>query len=382
MGARLSGIVAVAAAIVCFAGAPVRAQMWLERAGADSVVAGPAGVRGVVVWSHGRSVWSEDSEAPSPLYLSTLRDAGFDVLRFNRMRRSDTLEASAAQLAREAEDLKRHGYRRVVLAGQSFGGFLSLIAAGRTDAVDAVIATAPAAYGSFTESPQTWRLNAEAFYPLLQQVRSARVFLAFFHGDGFDPGGRGDRSQAILRARGLPHLVVDQPVDLVGHAASANGLFVRRFGECLVRFAEAPPSVDDPACESGWGRRTGTVSASSVARGGIAALVGRWIGFYPNGRDVDLTIDAGTGGRVTMTYRLGAGVEPGLAPETVRREGRTDGDALVFDEPGRNLLRLTPRPDGRLSLQWTAREGGARLDATLARTAPGDRVADARPDER
>jgi pimeloyl-ACP methyl ester carboxylesterase len=382
MASRLVGIVAVAAALVFGGGTPVGAQMWMEPAGAERAVAGPAVARGVVVWSHGRSVWSEDSEAPSPLYLTTFREAGFDVLRFNRMRRSDTLEASAAQLAREAQDLRQRGYRRVVLAGQSFGGFLSLMAAGRTDAIDAVIATAPAAYGSFTESPDTWRLNAEAFYPLLKQVRSARVFLAFFHGDGFDPGGRGERSQEILRTRGLPHLVVDQPVDLVGHAASANGLFVRRFGDCLLRFADAPPSAGDPTCESGWGRRTRAVQASSVARGGLAAHVGRWVGFYANGRDLDLTVDPGEGGRVTMTYRLGAGVEPGHPPETVRRDGRLDGDALVFDEPGRNLLRLAPRPDGRLSLLWTAREGGARLDATLVRTAPGDRFADASLNER
>lgn len=381
MRARLFGIVAVVAALG-FGGPPAGAQMWLEPASADRAVAGPATARGVVVWSHGRSVWSEDSEAPSPLYLATLREAGFDVLRFNRMRRSDTLEASAAQLARETQELRRRGYRRVVLAGQSFGAFLSLMAAGRTDAVDAVIATAPAAYGSFTESPETWRLNADAFYPLLEQVRTARVFLAFFHGDGFDPGGRGERSLDILRARGLPHLVVDQPTDLVGHAASANGLFVRRFGACLVRFAESAPTAADPACESGWGRRTRSAQASTVARGGLSAWLGRWGGFYVNGRDVEVSVEPADGGRATMTYRLGPGLEPGLAAETVVREGRIDGEALVFDEPGRNVLKMLPRPDGRMTLLWTAREGGARLDATLVRTAPGNRVADASAGDR
>jgi len=359
---------------------PTRAQMWLEVASPDRSVSGPATARGVVVWSHGRSVWSEDSEAPSPLYLTTFREAGFDVMRFNRMRRSDTLEASAAQLAREAQDLRRRGYRRIVLAGQSFGAFLSLMAAARTDMIDAVVATAPAAYGSFTESPETWRLNAEAFYPLLQDVRSARVFLAFFHGDGFDPGGRGQRATEILRLRGLPHLVIDQPVDLIGHAASANGLFVRRFGECLIRFADASPSASDPACESGWGRRTRVMPTTSATRGGIAAFAGRWGGFYMNGRDVDINVEPGDAGRVSMTYRLGPGLEPDLGPETVRREGRLDGETLVFDEPGRNVLKLAARPDGRLSLAWTAREGGARLDAMLVRTAPGDRMARATPD--
>ena len=78
MASRLVGIVAVAAALVFGGGTPVGARMWLEPAGAERAVAGPAVARGVVVWSHGRSVWSEDSEAPSPLYLTTFREAGFD----------------------------------------------------------------------------------------------------------------------------------------------------------------------------------------------------------------------------------------------------------------------------------------------------------------
>jgi len=56
--------------------------------------------------------------------------------------------------------LKHRGYRRVVLAGQSFGAFISLIAAGHSGAVDTVIGTAPAAYGSAQSDPTGYPLNA------------------------------------------------------------------------------------------------------------------------------------------------------------------------------------------------------------------------------
>jgi pimeloyl-ACP methyl ester carboxylesterase len=99
---------------------------------------GPQRAIGVVVWNHGRSIDAEDHESPTPLYLRVLRDSGWDVLRFDRLRDGDTLSRSTERLVDIAAGLKRRGYRHVVLAGQSFGAFLALTAADDTDAVDAV----------------------------------------------------------------------------------------------------------------------------------------------------------------------------------------------------------------------------------------------------
>jgi hypothetical protein len=194
--------------------------------------------------------------------------------------------------------------------------------------------------------------------------------MAFFHGDEYDPGGRGARSEEILAARGLAGLVVDQPADLAGHGAAGTGLFVRRFADCLVRFAERAPRPGDPRCESGWGRAADDPAPLAVAAGGTgpAALAGHWRGFYVNGREIALTVGLAGDGTAHMDYALGDGVLPGQEAETTRRAGREDGDgALVFDEPGLNRLRLAPRPDGRATLVWTARDGAARLEATMSR---------------
>ncbi|HEX2152162.1 MAG TPA: alpha/beta hydrolase [Stellaceae bacterium] len=149
---------------------------------------GPGKAKGVVVWSHGRSITTEDSKSPTPAYLQALRDDGWDVLRFNRLSRGDTLTDSTRRLVDHTAMLKRKGYRQVVLAGQSFGAFLSLMAADASPQVDAVVATAPAAYGSFDEFYDSWRLNATKLYPLLERVQRARVMMFYFHGDNFDPG--------------------------------------------------------------------------------------------------------------------------------------------------------------------------------------------------
>jgi pimeloyl-ACP methyl ester carboxylesterase len=231
--------------------APARAASWLAPAGAAQEPRGPGEARGALVWSHGRSVDAEDYEAPTPPYIAILGEDGWDTFRFNRNRDGDTLEASSVALADAVQELKARGYRKVVLAGQSFGGFLSLMAARANAEVDAVVATAPAAYGSFADFYGSWRFNASRFYPLLRQVHETTgVMLFFFHGDGFDPGGRGERSRDILEARHLRGIVVDQPFALAGHWAAATPEFAGRFGECIQDFIDGAPAHAG-ACEDG-----------------------------------------------------------------------------------------------------------------------------------
>lgn len=225
---------------------PAHAQIALVPAQSPDTFLGPQQARGAVIWSHGRSLDTEDSTAPTPDYIAALQQAGWDTFRLNRLRAVDTLEASGAALAQQAEALKRLHYRRVVLAGQSFGGFLSLIAADQSNAVDAVIATAPAAYGSVDSNPTGYGFNAIKLYPLLRAVRHAHVALFFFAQDIFDPGGRGATADRILAARHLPHLVIDRPASLSTHWAASTPLFAERFGGCLAAFA-AGAEIDDAA---------------------------------------------------------------------------------------------------------------------------------------
>jgi len=234
-------MVAAAVTAAAFPVEAAAAQDQLVPAQDEASLLGAERAHGAVIWSHGRSLQKECSLVPTPDYISAFRAAGWDTFRLNRPSIIDTLPDSAATLAGEAEGLKHRGYRRVVLAGQSFGAFISLIAADRSDAVDAVIATAPAAYGSAQSNPWGYSLNATRLYDLLGTVRHARVALFFFDGDIFDPGGRAPVADEILSARGLAHLVVDRPVGLPTHWASISPAFAAQFGPCLVAFAAGGP---------------------------------------------------------------------------------------------------------------------------------------------
>src|SRR5436190_12449229 len=225
----------------------------------DGSAFGPVKAKGAVVWSHGRSINSEDSESPTPAYLSALREDGWDVMRFDRLSRGDTLTDSTKRLTEYTAQLKHKGYKQVLLAGQSFGAFLALMAADASPEVDAVIATAPAAYGSFDDFYDSYRLNATKLYPLLEQVKRARVMMFYFHGDDFDPGGRGERSRDILARRGVGYSIVDQPAFLSGHWASSTGLFLRRYGNCISDFAENMNLSGEVMCSARWGTRLSRV---------------------------------------------------------------------------------------------------------------------------
>src|SRR5438045_9002387 len=49
---------------------------------------GPAKGKGVIVWSHGRSINTEDSESAAAAYLTALRDDGWDAMLFDRLRQA------------------------------------------------------------------------------------------------------------------------------------------------------------------------------------------------------------------------------------------------------------------------------------------------------
>jgi len=364
----------IAGTLAC-AAVPAAAQIRLNPAYGEASLQGPAKATGAVVWSHGRSVEVEDSNAPTPLYMQVLREAGWDVYRLDRMRVSDTLPNSSRALAAQVDQLKDRGYKRVVTTGQSFGAFISLLAAGLTDRLDAVIGTAPAAFGNFSEAYDSYRENATQLWPILRNVRSARVMLFFFHGDDFDPGGRGENARAILASRGLEHTIIDQPANLTGHGAATTGLFVRRFGACILRFAETAPRPTDPPCDDSWGRSpspslmraamTGSQRSGTDTATGARPFFGAWYGTYVNGRELVLNVDRVEGDAVYADYVLGPGVEPGDDMERVRRRGRIEGDTLVFDEKGRNVLRYRLRADGKLAAAWIDKAGKGRLDTVL-----------------
>src|SRR5258708_9099560 len=202
---------AVIGVIGLWSGAAAAAELWLDPCDPGRAALGPERATGAVIWSHGRSVDAEDFQAPTPPYMTTLSDGGWDTFRFNRLHASDTLQGSTRALVDDVHELKRQGYRQVALAGQSFGAFLSLMAADASDQVGAIVATAPAAYGSFADFYDTWRSNATELYALLEQVRRAPGLIFFFPGEEIESGRRRRRPPRHLSCAHPPPVLHCQP---------------------------------------------------------------------------------------------------------------------------------------------------------------------------
>jgi dienelactone hydrolase len=357
---------------------------------------GPGKAKGVVIWSHGRSINAEDSQSPTPAYLGVMREDGWDVMRFDRLSRGDTLTESTKRLVDYAAQLKRSGYKQVMLAGQSFGAFLSLMAADASPEIDAVVATAPAAYGSFDDFYDSWRLNATKLYPLLEGVKRARVMVFYFHGDDFDPGGRGERSRAILSSRGVGYSVVDQPAFLTGHWASSSGLFLRRYGNCIRDFANNVKLAGELTCSPRWGTmpsaelklppeltdphamRTAAATPPAPNGSGVGGDTGKppqglrdtWYGFYPNGREVLFGVESVHGDDLTAVYAIGPSIDKQHPAAWVRRKGHIEDDTFVFEEQGKSTIRLRPRQDGGLGVTWISTDGKTSMTAHLKQIDP------------
>ena len=385
----LSSILTTCALTVGVMASPPAMALGLDPAFAEPEF-GPGHAKGVVVWSHGRSINAEDYKSPTPVYLQALRDDGWDVMRFDRAGRDDTLTSSSNRLIDHAAALKRKGYRQVVLAGQSFGGFLSLMAADGSADVDAVIATAPAAYGSFDDFYDSWRLNATKLYPLLEHIKRARIMVFYFHNDDFDPGGRGERSRQILSQRGIGYAVVDQPAYLTTHWAASSGAFLRRFGGCIRRFADDATLTRELVCAPRWGTTPSAElklppeMAGSPSQHAAAAAVTPtgsgagpdaakpahafrdvWYGFYPNGREILLGVEAVHGDDLTAVYAIGPSIDNRHPAMWTRRGGHIVEDSFVFEEKGKSTLRFRPKEDGGLGATWVSADGKTSMTAQL-----------------
>ncbi len=206
---------------------------------------GPAGALGVVIWGHAYGGSERDlRRAPTPGFLSALNNAGYDIYRFDRHPGDDALHHSLPLLLAGLPAMR--GYARVILAGQSRGGWQALLAAAQAPTlVDGVIATAPAAHGEVggEERPA---LALEDFRRQLMGLPggSSRVLFAVFDEDEYDPGpgNRAGMVAAAAAARPAPMLAIWPHPPLRGHSGAFDWRFTRDFAACVLTFFQAPPA--------------------------------------------------------------------------------------------------------------------------------------------
>jgi hypothetical protein len=206
---------------------------------------GPERARGVLVYAHGRNAGAADARGGQPQsWTRRFNNAGYDVWRFDRHPGTDETARAAAWLRADLAELRRRGYRRVIAAGQSRGGWNALMMLDTPGLVDVAIAMAPAAHGQAGGTNHARQL--EDLRQLLEAAGSpqARLAIANFRDDPFDAG---PEARAALFGRFAERvgalLFLDRPEGVRGHVAGASIAFNDRYGACLFRFAtaERPP---------------------------------------------------------------------------------------------------------------------------------------------
>ncbi len=205
-------------------------------------VLGPEKAAGIIIWSHGYLPGVDATQGPPQGYVARFEAAGWDVYRFNR-EYIPQIHTEIQIMMDSIKAVRAAGYRKVVLAGQSHGAWISLEALAHDAPVDGVISVSPAHHGS----PPTSAARSD-FRQLLREIRSRNaadipLVIALFQNDSYDPGGRFADVPDILGGSAVPFYLIDRPAELTGHGAGNGFVFNRRFGPCILRFVlESPHS--------------------------------------------------------------------------------------------------------------------------------------------
>ncbi|HEX9463297.1 MAG TPA: hypothetical protein VGB82_11925 [Alphaproteobacteria bacterium] len=344
----------------------------------DRPALGPEAAKGAVIYTPGLVRDGEAIET-TPYAVDDLQAAGWDVFCFQRPRADDVLQGSIAALGEAMGKLRRGGYKRLVLVGQSFGGWISLAAARpESGPLDAIVALAPAAFGRRDEAP-TWTENADGLYRLAESVAARRVLVFLFSGDAYDPGGRGERLRAIFERRRLTAAVVDRPHDLAGHNSGLTRAFARRFGPCLRDFIETAETAPLFVCPEPAGARLadfdlpreGPTAPGTDADPALLAMTGRWYGAYETGRDVLLVVTPTARTAAQAVYAFGPvirGIETPVG--FTERRGVFDPATTIlrFAEPQADtVIECRLLADDAMMLAIASRSRGERLQTVLHR---------------
>jgi len=198
---------------------------------------GPQGAAGLIVWSHGYMEGRDaTASAPQGQVANFTRD-GYDLYRFDRQYIRDW-PGDATTLVEAVRQARSMGYRRVILAGQSAGAWVSMAAAMRGAPVDGVISVSAAHHGEVKDMRDVSRARSD-WQQVVRGIKPGpRLVVVNFANDSYDVGGRMDDAKAAFATSGVEAIVVSSPEGFTGHGAAGNNAFPRKFGACIHDFIE------------------------------------------------------------------------------------------------------------------------------------------------
>jgi pimeloyl-ACP methyl ester carboxylesterase len=170
---------------------------------------------------------------------------GYDLYRFDRQYIRDW-PGDATQLVDAVKQARAMGYRRVILAGQSAGGWVSMAATMRGAPVDGVISVSAAHHGEVKNMSDVSRARSE-WQQVVRGIKPGpRLVVVNFRDDTYDVGGRMDDAKAAFATSGVDAVVISNPEGFSGHGAARGRAFPLKFGACIHAFIEN--GVRQPPC--------------------------------------------------------------------------------------------------------------------------------------
>ena len=343
---------------------------WLERAFCEVALLGPEQAQGLILWNHGILGSIESWKAPAPPALRVLQRRGWDVLMLKRHHLAETmpggpLDRTVRRTLEEVAERKRAGYKRIALAGQSFGGYVTMQAIDTSPDIDAAIAFSP----GIRFAGASGALDASIIERILQRARVGRLALVFPKDDAlFGNVARGERARRILATRDLPWLMVDETQqEITGHGGGTTGRFAVRYGGCLAEFLAAAtlPSGAFP-CRPGsdearvvrdllWpaGAAPAFVLNPETLPPALRTLLGPWWALV--GDTVALIGPIDERGTVRLMYRTG--------PSGGVHDATIGGDTIHAVLPNKATVTVSAENSGTVT--WTSADKSRTLKGTL-----------------
>jgi hypothetical protein len=217
---------------------------------------GPAASKGVIYWIQGFAQDPPvlDAFHLAPHFLKTLSEDGWDVIE-GKVSASQSLTdlqqltlSSVEFVESRLRQLKSGGYSRVILGGQSWGGWVAALAAGesRNNANGLLLSAPDIAPPTKGGVPNPYFSRNVTEFPALIGAIKTPTILMLFADDEYESGERGKTAEHILSEKGVPHRVIDKPSGFTGHFAAWSPIFDYVFGQCISDFLK---SADNGACK-------------------------------------------------------------------------------------------------------------------------------------
>ncbi|HEV2678508.1 MAG TPA: hypothetical protein VGV37_28540 [Aliidongia sp.] len=336
---------------------PTSTPLWFEEAYDDYPSLGPEFAKGLVIWNHPIDSTGLGPDVPPIRAIQGMAALGWDVIRLQRNPRIN--EAAQWQLmiqplidalGAEVADARTRGYKRVIVAGQGFGGGIALESALTIKGLYGVIGFSPNTGVARAKSDQGNRSadiaadlvssNLHWTTSRLQAIQPVRLFLVFPEADEQMFGNeRGADARKLLTARGdLPFTLIDENNGIRGHAGADSKRF-DPFATCLDYFFEPDltPRLGEYHCGA-------DETPAALAQMGIkpgAAGGKAWFGYSSRGQETYL--EQLSGGR--FLYGWGHGPLGKTVPGVKTYDATFTGNAFTFTLPDFLMVRGVRRDD-------------------------------------